>query len=59
MTSEWQCEDDTCVMATERCDGHAQCADGSDEMGCGKWRCTLTCKKYNYGDFDCFKCYAK
>lgn len=31
---EWPCENGECIARYDRCDGIAQCTDGSDE-----WRC--------------------
>ncbi|XP_076228713.1 uncharacterized protein LOC116431886 isoform X2 [Nomia melanderi] len=34
-TSGFQCDSNRCIPVDWRCDGHLDCADHSDEMGCG------------------------
>ena len=33
---EFSCLNDMCVPLALQCDGHDDCGDGSDEVGCGK-----------------------
>ncbi|XP_046818808.1 uncharacterized protein LOC124424171 isoform X1 [Vespa crabro] len=35
-TSGFQCDDNRCIPVDWRCDGHLDCADHSDEIGCGE-----------------------
>ncbi|XP_034183521.1 uncharacterized protein LOC117605855 [Osmia lignaria lignaria] len=39
-TSGFQCDRTRCIPVDWRCDGHLDCADHSDEIGCGE--CTLS-----------------
>ena len=32
----WQCNDGDCIRALWKCDGTNDCADESDEKGCGE-----------------------
>ena len=34
---EFRCTDGQCINARSRCDGYGDCADQSDESGCGTW----------------------
>ena len=42
--SEFRCIDGiSCIELYRRCDSLADCADGSDEEGCGEWQLASTC----------------
>ncbi|XP_038047205.1 low-density lipoprotein receptor-related protein 2-like isoform X2 [Patiria miniata] len=32
--TEWTCDDDTCIMGFQRCNGSPNCPNGEDESGC-------------------------
>jgi hypothetical protein len=32
----FKCDNGKCMPDTVQCDGHDDCGDGSDEIGCGK-----------------------
>ena len=36
-SNQFQCNDSSCVMSFELCDGVTHCADLSDEVNCGQW----------------------
>lgn len=36
-SGQFLCDNDVCVPNDNRCDGHDQCGDNSDESGCCKW----------------------
>ncbi|KAL2739157.1 basement membrane-specific heparan sulfate proteoglycan core protein isoform X1 [Vespula maculifrons] len=40
--AEWKCASGECLPENERCDGLRNCADGSDESGCGRYRFEFT-----------------
>ena len=39
-SSEFQCEDGSCILQARRCDGDQDCSDNSDEMNCPTCRPT-------------------
>ncbi|KAI4503391.1 hypothetical protein M0802_001613 [Mischocyttarus mexicanus] len=46
-TSGFQCDNNRCIPVDWRCDGHLDCADLSDEIGCGDCGSISTLSKFN------------
>lgn len=38
---EYMCNNESCVEATQKCDGIRHCKDGEDELGCQSWWLSL------------------
>ncbi|KAK2578908.1 hypothetical protein KPH14_011122 [Odynerus spinipes] len=46
-TSGFQCDNNRCIPVDWRCDGHLDCADHSDEIGCGECGSITSISKFN------------
>lgn len=52
----FRCGSGECINQAERCDGHKNCADRSDEAGCDEYKQHVTCEHNQFACEDGRKC---
>lgn len=40
-SDEFQCDGDSCILKSWRCDKEHDCKDGTDEANCSEYTCTI------------------
>ncbi|XP_055081616.1 low-density lipoprotein receptor-related protein 2-like [Periophthalmus magnuspinnatus] len=52
-STQWQCDDGSCISALWRCDGEGDCLDGTDELDCDG---SSACPRGQFSCVDSVKC---
>lgn len=56
-SDEFQCDGDSCILKSWRCDKEHDCKDGTDEANCSEYTCTIVHLSHCFLWYQAIECF--